>query len=65
MPQLIMGIYHFGFWDNPSSISLWKSAAQVFTVKKFMFNPVQKEEALVYQKHGSSFNPMFLVIFFL
>lgn len=33
MPQLIKVICDVGFWDNPSSISLWKSAAQVFTVK--------------------------------
>jgi len=62
MPQLIKGIYDVGFWDNPSSVSLWKSAAQV-QHHKFMYTLAQ-EEVLVYQKHGSSFNPMFVVIFF-
>lgn len=63
MSQLIKGIYDVGFWDNPSSVSLWKSAAQA-QCHKFMYTPVQKEEVLVYQKHGNSFNPMFVVIFF-
>lgn len=59
---LIKGTYDVGFWYNPSSASLWNSAAQV-QHHKFRYTPVHKEAALVYQKCGSSFNPMFVVFF--
>lgn len=56
------GIYDVGFWDNPSSVSLWKSAAQAQHYK-LIYASVQKGEGLVFRKHVSSFDSMFVFFF--